>query len=59
VWDDTGIRGLYATFSPIIALEVEARTGLLDAVERIARDNFGNRVERPLVTSLYTARSPA
>jgi hypothetical protein len=57
--DDTGIRGRYATLSLIIALEVEARTGLLDAVERIARDNFGDRVERPLVTSLNTARTPA
>jgi SAM-dependent methyltransferase len=59
VWDDTGIRGLYATFSPIIALEPEPRARLLDAVERIAREDFGNRVEKPLVTSLYTAQNPA
>jgi SAM-dependent methyltransferase len=59
VWDSAGIRGLYSTFSPIIALEPDRRARLLDAVERIARENFGNRVEKPLVTSLYTARNPA
>lgn len=59
VWDSAGIRGLYSTFSPIIALEPDRRAWLLDAVERIAREDFGNRVEKPLVTSLYTARSPA
>jgi hypothetical protein len=58
-WDSTGIRGLYSTFSPVIALETDRRARLLDDVERIAREDFGNRVERPLVTSLYTARNPA
>jgi SAM-dependent methyltransferase len=58
-WDSTGIRGLYSTFSPVIALEPDRRTQLLDAVERIARKDFGNRVDRPLVTSLYTAENPA
>jgi SAM-dependent methyltransferase len=57
-WDSTGIRGLYSTFSPIIALEPERRDRLLGAVERITREDFGNRVEKPLVTSLYTARNP-
>jgi SAM-dependent methyltransferase len=57
-WDSTGIRGLYSTFSPVIALEADRRRRLLDAVECIARDNFGDRVERPLVTSLYTAQNP-
>jgi SAM-dependent methyltransferase len=59
VWDSAGIRDLYATFSPIIALEPEHRKQLLDAVERIACEDFGNRVEKPLVTSLYTARNRA
>jgi SAM-dependent methyltransferase len=57
-WDSTGIRGLYSTFSPVIALEPDRRARLLDAVECVARDNFSDCVERPLVTSLYTARSP-
>jgi SAM-dependent methyltransferase len=59
VWDSAGIRGLYSTFSPIIALEPHRRTRLLGAVERIAREDFGDRVEKPLVTSLYTARNRA
>jgi hypothetical protein len=59
VWDSAGIRDLYATFSPIIALEPEPRKRLLDAVERIALNDFGDRVKRPLVTSLYTARNRA
>lgn len=58
-WDGTGIRDLYSTFSPVIALDPDGRTELLDAVQRIAREDFGNRVERPLVTSLYTAENPA
>lgn len=57
-WDARGIRGLYSTFSPISALTHGKREELLDAVERIARDDFDDRVERPLVTSLYTARKP-
>jgi SAM-dependent methyltransferase len=57
-WDSMGIRGLYSTFSPVIALEPVRRARLLDAVESIAHDSFGDRVERPLVTSLYTARTP-
>jgi SAM-dependent methyltransferase len=58
-WDAAGIRNLYSTFSPLSALEPGRREQLLDAVERIAADEFGDRVERPLVTSLYTARNPA
>jgi SAM-dependent methyltransferase len=58
VWDAAGIRGLYATFSPVIALGTEPRKRLLDAVETVARDEFGDRVEKRLVTSLYIARNP-
>jgi len=57
-WDTDGIRGLYSTFSPISALEPDARRQLLDGVARIAEVEFGGRVEKPLVTSLYTARKP-
>ena len=56
MWDSAGIRGLHATFSPIIALGQEHRKRLLDAVEHVAREEFGDRVEKPLVASLYTAR---
>jgi SAM-dependent methyltransferase len=58
-WDSKGIRGLYSTFSPIIALEPERRREFLDSVERVAEIDFGGLVEKPLVTSLYTARNPS
>ena len=57
-WDTAGIRGLYSTFSPISALDHERREGFLDSVARVAEEEFGGHVERPLVTSLYTARKP-
>jgi SAM-dependent methyltransferase len=57
-WDSAGIRGLYSTFSPISALEPERREEFLDSVARVAEVDFGGRVEKPLVTSLYTARRP-
>ncbi len=58
-WDAAGIRGLYSTFSPVISLDPDQRAHLLDEVERIARTQFGGQVEKPLVTTLYTARKPA
>jgi SAM-dependent methyltransferase len=57
-WDTAGIRGLYSTFSPISALDPVRRDEFLDSVARVAEEEFGGRVERPLVTSLYTARKP-
>jgi SAM-dependent methyltransferase len=57
-WDTNGIRGLYSTFSPISALEPERRKEFLDSVAHIAEVEFGGRVVKPLVTSLYTARKP-
>jgi SAM-dependent methyltransferase len=58
-WDADGIRGLFATFSPIARLEPSRRHEILDEVARIARDDFGDRVVKPVVTRLYTAQSPA
>jgi SAM-dependent methyltransferase len=57
-WDTAGIRALYGTFSPVARLDVERRTLLLNEIARIAEADFGGRVERRLVTSLYTARKP-
>jgi SAM-dependent methyltransferase len=57
-WDATGIRGLYSTFSPIISLDPAHRDRMLASIERTAATQFGGRVSRPLVTSLYTARTP-
>lgn len=56
-WDAAGIRGLYATFSPIARLDEARRTEILDKIARIAEADFGGHVERTLLTSLYTARS--
>ena len=57
-WDTRGIRALYGTFSPIARLDHERRTAILDGVARIAERDFGGRVERTLVTSLYTGHRP-
>jgi SAM-dependent methyltransferase len=57
-WDSDGIRGLYATFSPIIQLDDDARERLLDEIRTIAERDFGGRVGRTLTTSIYTARKP-
>jgi SAM-dependent methyltransferase len=57
-WDTDGIRTLYSTFSPIRRLDERRREAVLDEVARIAEHEFGGRVEKPLRTSLYTARHP-
>ena len=57
-WDTAGIRGLFATFSPVRALAPDRRDALLDEIGRIADEEFGGRVTKPVVTSLYTARKP-
>jgi SAM-dependent methyltransferase len=58
-WDTEGIRGLFGSFSPILALEPGRREALLDAVAHMADTDFGAQVTKPLVTALYTARKPA
>lgn len=57
-FDAYGIREIFSTFSPFLYVDDEKRTEMLDALERTARTEFGDRVEKPLVTSLYTARRP-
>ena len=57
-WDTAGIRGLYGTFSPILRLDADRRTQILDEIASIAERDFGGRVTRALTTSLYTARKP-
>jgi SAM-dependent methyltransferase len=58
-WDTAGIRALYGTFSPIARLDDASRNSILDGVARIAERDFGGRVDRTLITSIYTARKPA
>lgn len=50
------LRTLFASFSPCLALPPEQRTAVLDAIERLAADEFGGVVERPYLTALYLAR---
>lgn len=56
VFDTDQVRRLYATFSPISALDAGGREQILDALGRVAEGDFGGRVERPMVTPMYTAR---
>jgi SAM-dependent methyltransferase len=56
VLDAARLRALYATFSQIATLEAEVRNRLLDGVQEIAAKDFANRVERRMVTAIYTAR---
>lgn len=58
-FDTAGIRALFASFSPFIVLEDAERERLLDEIARIADEEFGGRVVKPVLTSLYTARKPA
>jgi SAM-dependent methyltransferase len=57
-WNTAGIRALYGTFSPVARLDAASRNDLLDGVARIAERDFGGRVQRTLITSIYTARKP-
>lgn len=57
-WDTAGIRALYSTFSPIARLGDARKTEILDEIARIAEVDFGDRVERTLLTSIFTARRP-
>jgi SAM-dependent methyltransferase len=58
-WDTEGIRGLFESFSPVLAMEPDRREALLDRVAGIAASEFGGRVTKPIVTALYTARKPS
>lgn len=50
------LRALFGSFSPWLALPASERTAALDALERLANDEFGGVVERPYLTALYLAR---
>jgi SAM-dependent methyltransferase len=58
-FDAKGIRAVFSTFSPFLYVDERTRTEALDALERIALTEFGDRVEKPIATSLYTARKPS
>ena len=52
------IRALYATFSMVRRLDPLQRSSMLDAIERVAMDDFGGTVARTFRTPLYIARKP-
>jgi SAM-dependent methyltransferase len=54
--DAVGIRRLFATYSPWLALPPERREIALDALERLAREQFADRVVRPYQTSMFLAQ---
>jgi len=49
-------RALYATYSQFAPLEQAERERILDTLAEIAATQFSGRVERNMVTALYTAR---
>ena len=53
--DPAGVRRLYSTYSNVTALPPEARERLLDALEDVARREFGGVVTRNMTTALYIA----
>jgi SAM-dependent methyltransferase len=54
--DTARLVALYSTFSPIQALDPNSRQQFLIDLARIADEQFGGQVERPLIAVLYTAR---
>lgn len=54
--DAAAIRALYASTIAIRRLPAPERDRVLDQLERIARDDFGGTVDRPMVTGVHAAR---
>ena len=57
--DPAQVRALYGTYSEINARALDDRERLLDAIAAIAERQFSSRVERNMLTTLYTARRRA
>lgn len=51
----TQLRSMFASFSPWLALPVEHRNVVLDALEELATEAFDGVVERPYLTPVYLA----
>ncbi len=59
VLDPAEVRALYATYSQFAPLIATERDRILDKLADIAAREFAGRVERRMVTALYTARRRA
>lgn len=57
VLDAEGMRRLYSTYSNVTALPPDERSRLLDGLVDVADRVFAGRVERNIVTAIYTARA--
>jgi SAM-dependent methyltransferase len=55
--DRAQLRALFGSFSPWLALPPDRRARVLDAMDALARDEFGGVVERPYVTAVFAARA--
>lgn len=56
--DTPRARALYATYGSISRLNAGERESLLDQIARVANEQFGGRVERKMITPIYTAQKP-
>jgi SAM-dependent methyltransferase len=56
VLDPGQVRALYATYSQFSVLAEAERDRILDGLAEIAAREFGGRVERNMVTAMYTAQ---
>jgi hypothetical protein len=56
--DGTSLRSLYATFSQFALMPEDRRWSVLGEIGRIAREDFGDRVERTFTTAVYWGRRP-
>jgi hypothetical protein len=52
------MRALFASVAIVLRRSPEERSAVLDAIEGVIRDDFGDRAERLFVTALYTGRRP-
>jgi hypothetical protein len=57
-FDTVGIRALFASFSPFIVLEDSRREALLDDIASVAEVEFGGRIVKPVLTTLFTTLKP-
>jgi SAM-dependent methyltransferase len=58
VLDAASARALYASMAIVLRLPPEQQADVLNMVEANVHDRFGGRLERHMVTAMYTARNP-